>query len=143
MKSMRPPLAAIFFMTYFHRAGGGHGPLAPPLDPLLSPLGKFGKFRRPIFSKCCYSTWHDIYRKLKCNFISSSVAIDRPGVGAVGTRAPLSPISFIFMQFLAKIWPNNWFLLHTQGWHPRLENPGSATGYLIAITLNFKVAQTN
>ena len=29
MKSMRPPLAAIFFMTYFHRAGEGegHGPL--------------------------------------------------------------------------------------------------------------------
>ena len=30
MKSMRPPLAAIFFMTYFHRARGGHGPLGPP-----------------------------------------------------------------------------------------------------------------
>ena len=30
MKSMRPPLAAIFFMTYFHRGRGGHGPLAPP-----------------------------------------------------------------------------------------------------------------
>ena len=106
-------------------------------------LASLANFDVPIFSKCSYSTWHDIYRKLKCNFISSSVAIDRPWVGAVGTRAPLSPISFIFMQFLAKIWPNNWFLLHTQGWHPRLENPGSATGYLIAITLNFKVAQTN
>ena len=35
MKSMRPPSAAIFFMTYFHRARGGHGPLGPPLDPLL------------------------------------------------------------------------------------------------------------
>ena len=36
MKSMRPPSVAIFFMTFFHRArGGGHGPLAPPLDPLL------------------------------------------------------------------------------------------------------------
>ena len=35
MKSMRLPLAAIFFMTYFHRARGGHGPLGPPLDPLL------------------------------------------------------------------------------------------------------------
>ena len=32
MKSMRPPSAAIFLMTYFHRAGGrGHG----PVDPLL------------------------------------------------------------------------------------------------------------
>ena len=31
MKSMWLPLAAIFFMTYFHRAGGrgSHGPLAP------------------------------------------------------------------------------------------------------------------
>ena len=28
MRSMRSPSAAIFFMTYFHRA-------APPLDPLL------------------------------------------------------------------------------------------------------------
>ena len=34
MKSMRPPLAAIFFMTYFHRAGGAMAPSAP-LDPLL------------------------------------------------------------------------------------------------------------
>ena len=36
MKSMRPPLAAIFLMTYFYRARGGHGPLTfffP--DPLL------------------------------------------------------------------------------------------------------------
>ena len=34
MKSMRPPLAVIFFMTYFHRPGGGG--IAPrPLDPLL------------------------------------------------------------------------------------------------------------
>ena len=29
MKSMRPPLAAIFFMTYFHRAGGAMAPSAP------------------------------------------------------------------------------------------------------------------
>ena len=34
MKSMRPPSAAIFFMTYFHRAGGPWPP-RPPLDPLL------------------------------------------------------------------------------------------------------------
>ena len=35
MKSMRPSLAAIFFMTYFHRAWeGGMAPSAP-LDPLL------------------------------------------------------------------------------------------------------------
>ena len=32
MKSMWPPLVAIFFMTYFYRAGGGggHGPLGLP-----------------------------------------------------------------------------------------------------------------
>ena len=31
MKSMWPPLAAIFFMTYLYRAGGGgHGPLGTP-----------------------------------------------------------------------------------------------------------------
>ena len=35
MKSMRPPLVAIFFMTNFYRAGGA-GPLAHPLDPLLT-----------------------------------------------------------------------------------------------------------
>ena len=29
MKSMRPSLAAIFFMTNFYRARGGHGPLGP------------------------------------------------------------------------------------------------------------------
>ena len=30
MKSMQLPLVAIFFMTNFYRAGGGHGPLSPP-----------------------------------------------------------------------------------------------------------------
>ena len=36
MKSMWPPLVAIFFMTYFHRTGGGGmAPSASPLDPLL------------------------------------------------------------------------------------------------------------
>ena len=35
MKFMRPPLVAIFFMTYFHRARGGMAP-SPPPDPLLS-----------------------------------------------------------------------------------------------------------
>ena len=34
MKSMQPPLAAIFFMTYFHRVRGGMAPSAP-LDLLL------------------------------------------------------------------------------------------------------------
>ena len=35
MKSMWPPLTAIFFMTYFHRARGPWPPRRPPLDPLL------------------------------------------------------------------------------------------------------------
>ena len=30
MKSKQPPTVAIFFMTYFHRAGGGMAPSAPP-----------------------------------------------------------------------------------------------------------------
>ena len=30
MKSIRPPSAAIFFMTNFYRASRGHGPLGPP-----------------------------------------------------------------------------------------------------------------
>ena len=29
-ESMQPSLVAIFFMTYFYRARGGHGPLGPP-----------------------------------------------------------------------------------------------------------------
>ena len=40
MKSMWPPLAAIFFMTYFYRALGGPW---PPRHPLLDPLLKEDK----------------------------------------------------------------------------------------------------
>ena len=40
MKSMWPPLAAIFFMTYLYRAGGAMAPSLPPLDPLLNCLVK-------------------------------------------------------------------------------------------------------
>ena len=44
MKSMRPPLVVIFFMTYFHRAGGRHGPLGPPgiVTPAGSVFTRFG-----------------------------------------------------------------------------------------------------
>ena len=41
MKSMQPPLVAIFLMTNFYRTGGGHGPLALPLDPLLLCIDPF------------------------------------------------------------------------------------------------------
>ena len=54
MKSMRLPLAAIFFMTYFDRAGevGGIAPSAPPPGsvtvsdcPFLGLIGEFECFR--------------------------------------------------------------------------------------------------
>ena len=49
-------------------------------------------------------------------------------------RSPLGPISFIFMQFSAKILSNNRFSPQTQGgWCPPcpcLGNPGSVTGYI-------------
>ena len=32
MKSMQPPLKAIFFMTYFYRALGGEGFMAPSVS---------------------------------------------------------------------------------------------------------------
>ena len=44
------------------------------------------------------------------------------GVRGARDVYPLRPISFIFMQFSAKIIPNNKF------WHPPLGNPVSATG---------------
>ena len=37
MKSMQPPSAAIFFMTFFYKAGGSPGPVGPP-DPLLKEI---------------------------------------------------------------------------------------------------------
>ena len=43
------------------------------------------------------------------------------GIGRQGYACYLNPISFIFMQFLTKNWPNNRLL-------PCLENSGSASG---------------
>ena len=54
-----------------------------------------------------------------------------------GEGVPLSPISFIFMQFLAKILPNNEILPQTQGLippPPSLGNPGSATTRIVKNT---------
>ena len=48
------------------------------------------------------------------------------GPGTLEQVFPLGPISFISMQFLAKILPNSRFLPQTQGLAPRLGNPGSA-----------------
>ena len=41
MKSMWPPLEAIFFMTYFHRVGGAWPPCPPPIRYCFS-VGVFG-----------------------------------------------------------------------------------------------------
>ena len=54
-------------------------------------------------------------------------ALVYPG-GRYGRTLPIGPISFIFMQFSAKILQNNRFSAQTQGLAlPRLGNPGSAT----------------
>ena len=39
MKCMRPPLVAIFFMTYFHRARGAKAPFGPPPPGSTTGLG--------------------------------------------------------------------------------------------------------
>ena len=51
MKSMWPPLAAIFFMTYLYRAWGGHGPLGtlPGSATELTMLGIAHKVHPPPF----------------------------------------------------------------------------------------------
>ena len=69
-----------------------------------------------------------------------------PG-GASEKRQPLGPISVIFMQFSARILPNNrlapppprlrnqtigWYSLWS--WRPRLGNPGSASGHVILVS---------
>ena len=41
-----------------------------------------------------------------------------PEGGARDMQPPLDPNSFIFMQFSAKILPNNWFWPKLRGWRP-------------------------
>ena len=53
-------------------------------------------------------------------------ALEDPRMRDLTTR-PLGPISFIFIQYAAKILSNNRFSAQTQGWSPPLENSGSAT----------------
>ena len=64
MKSMRPPLVAIFFMTHFHRARG----MAPqhPLDPLL------GLFH------CCHFVLGKVHNARSKIRGISSIYTDRP-----------------------------------------------------------------
>ena len=80
MKSMWPPLAAIFFMSYLYRAVGGHGPSASPLDLLLKVIKK-------LLSKIqthCY-----LFHRKRCSFQHFTV----PGL--------MKSSDFIFQIFLA------------------------------------------
>ena len=75
MKSMRPNSAAIFFMTYFYRAGGGHGPIGPPLDTLLelgTDLGgKQAVFRTELNVTWCKGCQVNTYKDNKGSFTSA------------------------------------------------------------------------
>ena len=65
------------------------------------------------------------------------------GEGALVTRAPLGPISFIFMRFSARILPIyiKDFYPKLRGWCPRLGNPGSATACLKLSVADLKAHQ--
>ena len=50
MKSTGPPSAAIFFMTYFYKAGGIMAPLRPlPSDPLLVAPRATNKIEKELY----------------------------------------------------------------------------------------------
>ena len=72
MKSMWPPLAAIFFMTYFYRAwGGAWPPRHPPLDPLLKLTRiSYGAFHRGHFEfhtfQLLYSARFSVLNQIAC-----------------------------------------------------------------------------
>ena len=46
MTSMQPPSVAIFFMTYFHRAGGAMAPSAPPGSATVALLIEHARLKR-------------------------------------------------------------------------------------------------
>ena len=86
MKSMWSPLAAIFFMTYFHRATGGPWPPRAPLDPLLLVVvRKVSKatlffllvtdFSTGMFKGCEYATTIYFSQIMGCVGFSFNVAI--------------------------------------------------------------------
>ena len=61
MKSIRPPLAVIFFMTYFYRRGmwEGYGPLAPPrVDPILQRKIMLQVGAAPVLRPCVRYAMH-------------------------------------------------------------------------------------
>ena len=58
MISMRPPSAAIFFMTYFHSGRGGHSPLSP--------------YWIKIFLICIAVFWETLARKFVCRRLPPS-----------------------------------------------------------------------
>ena len=80
MKSMRPPSAAIFCMTYFHRAGeGAMEPSAPLLDPLLIPefyLLMPNNYGRTRFIIVCVTFYCDIRGVLQ-SYLDMSQTIKR------------------------------------------------------------------
>ena len=59
MKSMQLPLAAIFFMTYFNRAGGGHGHLGPPTgSATVVSIHKVSGLCVYCIARCCQLVLH-------------------------------------------------------------------------------------
>ena len=62
MKSMQLPLVAIFFMTFFYRAGGrGMTPSAPTPDPLLKLLANiaYERVNLPKRNLLCGERWFE------------------------------------------------------------------------------------
>ena len=66
MKSMWPNSAAIFFMTYFYRAGGGRGSMPPsaPLDPLLLMQKVAGLSPFTVMANFCRWIWWTQWKHL-------------------------------------------------------------------------------
>ena len=61
MKSMQLPLVAIFFMTYFHRAGGGHDPLGPTPESATEVVDKiaYERVNLPKRNLLCGERWFE------------------------------------------------------------------------------------
>ena len=68
MKSMWPPIAAIFFVTYFYRVGGSMAPSTPP-DPLLTQRDRTSETPQNYIahSKLFYTTHSSKIKSSKLN----------------------------------------------------------------------------